>query len=131
MFYDEENNTADVVLSKDQLSLAIGRGGQNVKLASKITGIKIEVMTEEEEKTKRLTEFKENTEALMSALDVEEVIAQLLVAEGFDSVESIAESEIDVLEKIQGFDTSIAEEIRERAIEYLDDIDTEDEEESE
>lgn len=119
VIYNEEKNTADVVFSKDQLSLAIGRGGQNVKLASKITGIKIDVMTEEEEKTRRLTEFKENTEALMSALDVEEVIAQLLVAEGFNSVELIADSEIEDLEKIQGFNKDIATEIRDRAIKFL------------
>jgi transcription termination/antitermination protein NusA len=118
VIYNEDKNSADVVLPKDQLSLAIGRGGQNVKLASKITGIKIDVMTEEEEKTRRLAEFKENTEELMSVLDVEEVIAQLLVAEGFNNVKVIADSDISVLEKIQGFNEDIAKEIQDRAIEF-------------
>ncbi len=119
VIYNEDKNSADVVLPKDQLSLAIGRGGQNVKLASKITGIKIDVMTEEEEKTRRLTEFKEDTQRLMEILDVEEVIAQLLVAEGFGSIEIIANSNINALERIQGFNKDIAKEIQDRAIEFL------------
>lgn len=119
VIYNEDKNSADVVLPKDQLSLAIGRGGQNVKLASKITGIKIDVMTEEEEKTRRLTEFKEDTQRLMEILDVEEVIAQLLVAEGFGGIEIIANSNINALERIQGFNKDIAKEIQDRAIEFL------------
>jgi len=118
VIFNEDKNSAFVVLPKDQLSLAIGRGGQNVKLASKITGVKIDVMTEEEEKTRRLTEFKEDTSKLMEVLDVEEVIAQLLVAEGFNSVEIIANSDINTLEKIQGFNKDIAKEIQDRAIEF-------------
>lgn len=118
VIFNEDKNSAFVVLPKDQLSLAIGRGGQNVKLASKITGVKIDVMTEEEEKTRRLTEFKEDTQKLMEILDVEEVIAQLLVAEGFSSVEIIANSDINTLEKIQGFNKDIAKEIQDRAIEF-------------
>jgi len=119
VIYNEEKNTADIVLTKDQLSLAIGRGGQNVKLASKITGVKIDVMTEEEEKTRRLSEFQEATKELMEILDVEEVIAQLLVAEGFDTVKSIAEGSLTSLQNIQGFDENIAKEIQDRAIEYM------------
>lgn len=119
VIFNEEKNTADVVLSQDQLSLAIGRGGQNVKLASKITGIKIDVMTEQDEKERRLTEFKEATKELMDILNVEEVIAQLLVVEGFDSIKTIAESSIDSLKNIEGFDEEIAKEIQERAIEYI------------
>lgn len=117
VIYNEDKNTADVVLSKDQLSIAIGRGGQNVKLASKITGIKVDVMTEEEERTRRLTEFQEATNELMNALDVEEVIAQLLVAEGYDTVDSIAKTSLDSLKSIQGFNEDIAKEIQDRAIE--------------
>ncbi len=119
VIYNEEKNTADVVLAKDQLSLAIGRGGQNVKLASKITGIKVDVMTEEEEKSRRLSEFQQTTKELMDILDVEEVIAQLLVAEGFDSAKTIAESSLTSLQNIQGFDENIAKEIQDRAIEYI------------
>lgn len=119
VIFNEEKNVADVVLAKDQLSLAIGRGGQNVKLASKITGVKVDVMTEEEEKNRRLLEFKESTDQLMEALDVEEMIAQLLVAEGFNSVKSIAESSIETLKNIQGFDENIAKEIQDRALEHL------------
>lgn len=119
VIFNEEKNTADVVLSQDQLSLAIGRGGQNVKLASKITGIKIDVMTEQDEKERRLTEFKEATKELMDILNVEEVIAQLLVVEGFDSIKTIAESSIDSLKNIEGFDEEIAKELQERAIEYI------------
>lgn len=119
VIYNEEKNTADVVLAQDQLSLAIGRGGQNVKLASKITGIKIDVMTEEEEKERRLTEFQESTKELMDILNVEEVIAQLLVVEGFDNIKTIAESPIESLKNIEGFDEEIAKEIQDRAIEYV------------
>ena len=119
VIFNEEKNTADVVLSQDQLSLAIGRGGQNVKLASKITGIKIDVMTEQDEKERRLTEFKEATKELMDILNVEEVIAQLLVVEGFDSIKTIAESSIDSLKNIEGFDEEIAKELQERVIEYI------------
>lgn len=119
VIYNEEKNTADVVLAQDQLSLAIGRGGQNVKLASKITGIKIDVMTEEEEKERRLAEFQESTKELMDILNVEEVIAQLLVVEGFDNIKTIAESPIESLKNIEGFDDEIAKEIQDRAIEYV------------
>lgn len=119
VIYNEEKNTADVVLAQDQLSLAIGRGGQNVKLASKITGIKIDVMTEEEEKERRLAEFQESTKELMDILNVEEVIAQLLVVEGFDNIKTIAESSIESLKNIEGFDEEIAKEIQDRAIEYV------------
>lgn len=135
VIYNEEKNTADVVLAQDQLSLAIGRGGQNVKLASKITGIKIDVMTEEEEKERRLTEFQESTKELMDILNVEEVIAQLLVVEGFDNIKTIAESPIESLKNIEGFDEEIAKEIQDRAIEYVnenyEDEDEDDENDSE
>jgi N utilization substance protein A len=117
--YNENTNSADIVLAPDQLSLAIGRGGQNVKLASKITGINLNVMTEEEEKKKRITEFKEATDHMMQILDVEEVIAQLLVTKGFDTVYAVVDSDIETLEKIEGFDKNIAEEIYNRSVDYL------------
>jgi len=119
VIYHERDNSADIVLQKEQLSLAIGRGGQNVRLASKLTGVRLNIMTEEEEKEKRVTMFKKSVEELIEALDVEEVIAQLLVTEGFDSVESIAESDPQILKNIQGFDEHIAQELQERAEEFL------------
>ncbi|MDR3290078.1 MAG: transcription termination factor NusA [Rickettsiales bacterium] len=119
VIYDEAKNSADIVLTADQLSLAIGRGGQNVRLASKITGIKLDVMTEEDEKKKRLNEFKEATKTLIEKLDIEEIIAQLLVSNEFDSVESIADSNVETLTKIDEFDESVAIEIFNRATDYL------------
>lgn len=119
VIFDEEKNSAEVVLPKDQLSVAIGRGGQNVKLTSKLTGIRVDVMTEEEEKQRRMTEFKELTTELIEALDIEEVMAQLLITEGFGRVEDIADASLNALARIQGFDENIAQELQERAVEYL------------
>lgn len=118
---NDSNGSIDAVVPQDQLSLAIGRNGQNIRLASKIIEGKINIMTEEEEKAKRTTEFNENTELFIKALDVEEVIAQLLVVDGYSSVEEIAEADVEELEKIEGFDEDIATEIKSRAIEYLED----------
>jgi N utilization substance protein A len=118
--YDEYENSADIVLTPDQLSLAIGRGGQNVRLASKITGIKLDVMTEEDERKKRKEEFDRSTKELVRILDVEEIIAQLLVTKDFDSVETITESNIEILSKIEGFNEDIAKEIYNRAVEYVE-----------
>ncbi|GMO62869.1 MAG: transcription termination factor NusA [Rickettsiales bacterium] len=112
--YDEDTNSADIILPTDQLSLAIGRGGQNVRLASKITGIKLNITTEEDEKKKQ-TEIKQRTKNLVEKLDIEEVIADLLIAANFDSIEKIAESDIETLSKIDGFDESVATEIFNRA----------------
>ncbi len=126
---NDNTGTIDAVVPQDQLSLAIGRNGQNIRLASKIIGGRINIMTEEEEKEKRTTEFNDNTKLFMEALDVEEVIAQLLVVDGYGSIEEIAEADIDDLEKIEGFDEDIATEIKNRAIEYLEDDDEEYEEE--
>ena len=109
----------DVVVSQDQFNVAIGRSGQNIRLASKIIGGKINILTEEEEKKKRETEFTGNTKLFMDALDVEEVIAQLLVSDGYSNIEEIANASIDDLQKIEGFDEEIAEEIKNRAIEYI------------
>lgn len=116
---DEENNLIEVVVAEDQLSLAIGRGGQNVKLASKIVGYKIDVMTDEQESVRRTTEFNQASKNFVEALDVEEMIANLLAAEGFLSVEELAQAEISEIQSIEGFDEDIAKEIKRRAEEYL------------
>lgn len=116
---DEENNLIEVVVAEDQLSLAIGRGGQNVKLASKLVDYKIDVMTDEQESIRRTTEFNQASKLFIEALDVEDMIANLLAAEGFLDVESLAHSEINEIASIEGFDEDIAGEIKTRAEEYL------------
>ncbi|MBM3579385.1 MAG: transcription termination factor NusA [Alphaproteobacteria bacterium] len=116
---DEENNLIEAVVAEDQLSLAIGRGGQNVKLASKLVGYKIDVMTEEQESARRTAEFNQASKVFVEALDVEEMIANLLASEGFLTVESLAGSEVSEIASIEGFDEEIAGEIKRRAEEYL------------
>jgi len=116
---DEENNLIEVVVAEDQLSLAIGRGGQNVKLASKLVGYKIDVMTDDQESARRSAEFNQASKLFIEALDVEDMIASLLASEGFLSVESLAETDISDIASIQGFDEDIAKEIKRRAEEYL------------
>lgn len=116
---DEENSLIEVVVAEDQLSLAIGRGGQNVKLASKILGYKIDVMTDEQESVKRTTEFNQASKLFVEALDVEEMIANLLAAEGFLTVEELAEAETSEIQSIEGFDEEVAKELKRRAEEFL------------
>lgn len=116
---DEDKNIVDVVVSQDNLSLAIGRRGQNVRLASKLTGWNINVMTEDQESKRRNDEFCSATELFMETLDVEEVIAQLLSAQSFTSLEQLASSKIETLMNIEGFEEELATEIRERAINYV------------
>lgn len=116
---DEENEVIEVVVMNDQLSLAIGRGGQNVRLASQLVGYKIDIMTEEEEKERRSDEFTKATKLFIEALDVEELIAQFLAAEGYYSVEEIADAELNNLKSIEGFNEEIATELQQRAKEYL------------
>ena len=116
---DEENNLIEVVVAEDQLSLAIGRGGQNVKLASKLVGYKIDVMTDDQESARRSAEFNQASKLFIEALDVEDMIASLLASEGFLSVESLAETDVSDIASIQGFDEDIAREIKRRAEEYL------------
>jgi N utilization substance protein A len=116
---DEDNDLIEVVVPEDQLSLAIGRGGQNVRLASQLVNMKIDVVTDVEEQERRKTEFESSTKLFIEALDVEEVIAQLLSAEGFYTVEDIAEAGIDELKSIEGFDEDIAKEIKRRAVEHI------------
>ena len=117
---DEESNRIEVVVPDDQLSLAIGRRGQNVRLASDLTGWYIDIMTEAEESERRQEEFKIRSDHFTSVLDVDDVIAHLLVAEGFDSVEDIAETSIEELSSLQGFDQDLAEELKNRALSFLE-----------
>ncbi len=117
---DEEKNKTEVVVPDDQLSLAIGRRGQNVKLASQLTGWEIDIMTEAEESERRQKETAERTELFKAALDVDEVIAHLLVAEGYATVEDIADSAVEDLQGVEGFDEDIATELQRRAREFID-----------
>ena len=110
----------EVVVPDDQLSLAIGRRGPNVRLASILSGWYIDILTEAEESERRQEEFKIRTDHFISSLDIDDVIAHLLVTEGFDNIEDIAETSIQELSDIQGFDTDIAEELRNRAINYVE-----------
>ena len=126
IFLYEEKNKVEVVIPDDQLSLAIGRKGQNVKLASNLTNLEIDILTEEEETERRQEEFKEKTLLLSNLLDVEDVIAQLLVTEGYVSIESIASENSENLEKIEGFDNELANEIIQRANNYIKEKDLED-----
>jgi N utilization substance protein A len=116
---DEENNRIEAIVPNDQLSLAIGRRGQNVRLASELIGWSIDIMTEENESSRRTEEFNRLSELFTTALNIEEIMAQLLVTEGFQTVEDIALIEISELESIEGFDNDIANALQERAKEYL------------
>jgi N utilization substance protein A len=120
---DDESNRIEVVVPESQLSLAIGRRGQNVRLASQLTGWNIDILTEEEESQRRQKEFAERTAMFQEALDIDEVIAQLLVTEGFASVEEVAYVEPSEVASIEGFNDSTAEEIQGRAREYLERLD--------
>ncbi len=117
---DEEEERVEVVVPDEQLSLAIGRRGQNVRLASQLTGWQIDIMTESQESERRQREFAERTVLFQESLDVDEVIAQLLVTEGFATVEDVAYVEADEIAAIEGFDEDTAEEIQARARDYLD-----------
>ncbi|AJQ51960.1 MAG: transcription termination factor NusA [Rickettsia conorii subsp. raoultii] len=117
---DEDRHKVEVVVSQENQSIAIGRRGQNVRLASQLTGWNIDIMTEEQESKRRNEEFLTSTELFMEALDVEEVIGQLLSVTGFNSVEQIASSEISTLTRIEGFEAELAVEIKNRAINYVD-----------
>ena len=126
IFLFEEKNKVEVVIPDEQLSLAIGRKGQNVKLASNLTGLEIDILTEEEEAERRQIEFKDKSAILSDLLDVEDVIAQLLVTEGYVSVDSIATETPDNLEKIEGFDRDLADEIISRSQNYIKEQEDED-----
>ena len=117
---DEEDERVEVVVPDEQLSLAIGRRGQNVRLASQLTGWQIDIMTESQESERRQREFAERTTLFQEALDVDEVIAQLLVTEGFAAVEDVAYVEAEEIASIEGFDDDTAEELQARARDFLE-----------
>jgi N utilization substance protein A len=117
---DEEEDRIEVVVPDDQLSLAIGRRGQNVRLASQLTGKAIDILTEADASEKRQKEFVQNSEMFQNELDVDETLAQLLVAEGFGALEEVAYVELDELAGIEGFDEDLAQELQSRAQEALD-----------
>ena len=117
---DEEEGRIEVVVPDDQLSLAIGRRGQNVRLASQLTGRGIDIMTEAESNEKRQKEFVERSEMFQQELDVDETLAQLLVAEGFSELEEVAYVDPSEIAAIEGFDEGLAEELQSRAQEALD-----------
>ncbi len=122
---DEDSERIEVVVPDDQLSLAIGRRGQNVRLASQLTGWDIDILTEAEESERRQKEFAERTTIFMEALDVDEVVGQLLASEGFRSVEELTYVDVSELASIEGFDEDTAAEIQNRATSYLAKIEAE------
>src|ERR687893_1053681 len=128
VLFAEESKRIEVVVPDDQLSLAIGRRGQNVRLASQLTGWDIDILTEAEESERRQKEFAERTETFMNALDVDEVVGQLLASEGFRSVEEIAYVDVADIASIQGLDEDTGSEIQNRARDYLARIEAEHEE---
>jgi transcription termination/antitermination protein NusA len=117
---DEEEGRIEVVVPDDQLSLAIGRRGQNVRLASQLTGSQIDILTEAESSEKRQREFAERSKMFEEELDVDETLSQLLVAEGFSELEEVAYIELAELAGIEGFDEELAEELQSRAVEALE-----------
>jgi len=116
---DDQNRKIEVILTEENLSKAIGRRGQNVRLASKLIDFEIDILTEKEESDKRQLEFKEKTEIFVKNLEVDETLGQLLVAEGFSSVKEISQASQDEIIKIEGIDENTANELKERAAEYL------------
>jgi N utilization substance protein A len=117
---DEDVQRIEVVVPDEQLSLAIGRRGQNVRLASQLTGWDIDIMTEAQESERRQAEFSERSQLFMEALDVDEMIAQLLASEGFATVEEVAYVPLEEITYIEGFDDDTADEIQNRARDHLD-----------
>jgi N utilization substance protein A len=117
---DEDSGRIEVVVPDEQLSLAIGRRGQNVRLASQLTGFDIDILTEEQESKRRQEEFKTRSQMFMDALDVDDVIAQLLVTEGFTSIEEVAYVPAEDLAGIEGFDEDVATELKSRALAWIE-----------
>ncbi len=117
---DEESQRIDVVVPDDQLSLAIGRRGQNVRLASLLSGWKIDILTEAQESNRRTEEVKMRSDLFVKALDVDEMIAHLLIGEGFTKIEEVAYIDLNELSSIDGFDTDLAAELQNRSKTYLE-----------
>jgi len=116
---DDQNKRIEVILTEENLSKAIGRRGQNVRLASKLINFEIDILTEKEESEKRQLEFKEKTDIFVGNLEVDETLGQLLVAEGFSTIEEIDQSSEEDITKIEGIDENTAKELKERTKEYL------------
>ncbi|MCZ8315694.1 transcription termination factor NusA [Phreatobacter sp.] len=122
---DEDRERIEVVVPDPQLSLAIGRRGQNVRLASQLTGWDIDILTEQEESERRQAEFEVRTKLFMAALDVDEVVGQLLTSEGFRSVEEVAYVDLSDLASIEGFDEETAQELQRRALDNIAKVEAE------
>ena len=122
---DEDQNKIEVVVTEAHLSLAIGRRGQNVKLATELTGWEIDILTEDEDSAKRQQDFNEKTKNFVDLLDVDETLSQLLVSEGFSSVEEIVEADKDELMSIEGFDEDIVSELIERSEKSIERVEKE------
>ena len=112
---DFENKKLDVILTEENLSKAIGRRGQNVRLATKLMNFEINIMTDQEDSERRQTEFKDKTEIFVKNLELDETLGQLLVAEGFSSIDDIKDSSVEALTKIEGIEDETAKELIERA----------------
>jgi N utilization substance protein A len=117
---DEDTHRVEVVVPDEQLSLAIGRRGQNVRLASQLTGWQIDILTEAEESERRQKEFAERTKLFMDSLDVDETVAQLLASEGFATIEDVAYVPLNELSAVEGFDEETAQELQSRALEFIE-----------
>jgi N utilization substance protein A len=117
---DEDTHRTEVVVPDEQLSLAIGRRGQNVRLASQLTGWQLDILTEAEESERRQKEFAERTTLFMESLDVDETVAQLLASEGFASIEDVAFVPLNELAAVEGFDEDTAQELQTRALEFIE-----------
>src|SRR5207253_888903 len=122
---DEDRERIEVVVPDSQLSLAIGRRGQNVRLASQLTGWDIDILTEQEESERRQADFEKSTKLFMEALNVDEVVGQLLASEGFATVDELVLVETRDLAGIEGFDEETATELQTRAQQYLDQLEAE------
>ena len=116
---DDQDRRIEVILTEENLSKAIGRRGQNVRLASKIMNYEIDIFTEKEETEKRQLDFKDKTDTFIKNLEVDETLGQLLVAIGFLSIKEIHEAKLEDISKIEGLDSGTAKELKERAAEYL------------